>query len=77
MKKILIKSFNPSFNRIDFVKYISNHTSFGLIESKFLLDKVIDGEEVFIEIECHIIDNFIKDLEKIGVYCKLHNMDLT
>nr|WP_299213973.1 hypothetical protein [uncultured Allomuricauda sp.] len=70
MKKILIESFNPKFNRLDFIKFIFENTHYGLKDSKRVLDKVIDNEEVDFIIEDNLVKDFIEKLSLLGVFCK-------
>ena len=67
MIKLLVKSFDPSFNRLDFIKYIAQNTQKGLIESKNALDMMIDNYEVFFEVEDKNVQLFIKELSNLGV----------
>lgn len=69
MAIIRIESFEPSFNRLDFIRYIFNNTHYGLIESKQILDKIIDGKKVEIEIPKQKILTFIEGLNNLKVFC--------
>ncbi|WP_299161579.1 hypothetical protein [uncultured Tenacibaculum sp.] len=68
MTKLKIESYIPSFNRLDFIKYISENTENGLISSKKILNKIIDGEDVFFNIEDYELEYFVKELEILGVF---------
>ncbi|RDY60778.1 hypothetical protein [Flagellimonas nanhaiensis] len=71
MKKIFIVSYNPSFNRLDFIKFIFENTENGLIESKKILDELISKEKVTFEIENDKVIDFIHGLRELKVLCEI------
>ncbi|WP_442845065.1 hypothetical protein [Leeuwenhoekiella sp. H156] len=68
MVDIVIKSFKPSFNRLDFIKYLFEKTDNSLIESKLLLDKLIAGNKIEVKVSKESSKTFIDELLSLGVF---------
>lgn len=72
MAKVILESWRVGLKKIPLTKLQHEMLGKSLKESKSNVDRLLDNEEVIIEIDdLDLAQNFMEEAEKIGANCKL------
>ena len=75
MAKIIIRGWKKGLLKISMTKSIQNNTSLGLAKSKDVTDRVLNGEQVVIDIEnMDIALKLVNELNQHGAIAEIENV---
>ena len=68
MKRLIIKGFKTKEQyRIQFTSFLKEYGKYGLKESKLLLDKLVDGKSIEIDLDINDVQNVEAILKKLNM----------
>lgn len=67
MRQIVLSRCKPGFNKISMNHVLRDRARLSLSGAKTVVDRVLMGEEVLVEVADETVDDFIEDAKQCGV----------
>lgn len=67
MRYIVLGNWKPGFNKVSMNRLLRDQSRLRLSAAKAVVDRLLEGEEVTVEVGDEMVDDFIEAAKQVGV----------
>jgi hypothetical protein len=67
MRRVVISNWQPGFNKVSMNHLLREHSGLTLAGAKAVVDRVLSGEQVTVEVGDETVDDFVETAKHCGV----------